>query len=312
MKVNGAILAGGLAALAWLASACGAATPAPQADKSAEIAARGTLVISIDPGYPPQSELRPDAPRMSDTKCAPTEHTLNQFVGFNVDVGAEIARRLGVEACLLTPPWTQVTGGGWGDRWDLNIGSMTITPSRMEVLYFAQPYYTAPAAFFVHRDNTTFARPADLSGKTIGVCVSCTYEFYLDKSLRLPGQEIAFVVDGPLVVGYQTDNEALQDLALGDGAALDAVLTSVPLGQNMIDAGLPLRQLGGPVFTEFLAVAMDRASARDPAGFVRRITEIVQEMHADGTLVALSRQYYGEDLTTAAGEFDIDALQQFP
>ena len=47
---------------------------------------------------------------------------------------------------------------------------MTITPERMVNLYFTQPYYTYPAAFFVHADNTTFTEPADLSGATIGVC----------------------------------------------------------------------------------------------------------------------------------------------
>ena len=42
---------------------------------------------------------------------------------------------------------------------------MTITPERMEKLEFGQPYYTTPAAFFVHKDNTSFTAPANLQAK---------------------------------------------------------------------------------------------------------------------------------------------------
>jgi hypothetical protein len=35
-------------------------------------------------------------------------------------------------------------------------------------------------------------------------------------------------------------------------------------------------------------------------------------MHSDGTMLKLSQQYYGLDLTTAAGEFDVNALNQYP
>jgi len=34
-------------------------------------------------------------------------------------------------------------------------------------------------------------------------------------------------------------------------------------------------------------------------------------MHADGTLLKLSQQYYGLDLTTAAGAFDLAQLKQW-
>jgi hypothetical protein len=35
-------------------------------------------------------------------------------------------------------------------------------------------------------------------------------------------------------------------------------------------------------------------------------------MHKDGTLLKLTQQYYGQDTTTAAAQFDIDALHQLP
>jgi polar amino acid transport system substrate-binding protein len=281
-------------------------------DLLAKIKARGTLVIATDPGYPPQSELKPGATRAANTKCAPTEQTANEFTGFDIDTAVEIARRLGVEPCFVTPPWTQLTAGNWDDRWDISVGSMAITPERMEVLYFTQPYYATPAAAFVHQDNTTFSRPGDLSGKRVGGCTDCTYEAYLQGTLVIPGTEIDFVIKDPVIMGYDVDLPALQDLALGDGVQLDGVLVAQPTGQKAMEDGMPIKQLGEPVFFEYLATAIDKESSQDPVAFVRKVSEIIQQMHSDGTLLKLSQQYYGEDFTTAASQFDIHALGQLP
>jgi polar amino acid transport system substrate-binding protein len=279
-------------------------------DLLAEVQARGKLIVSSDPAYPPQSELVANVDPPAETKCTGDEKPANQFTGFDVDVAAEIAKRLGVEVCFVTPDWTLITAGGWAGRWDLSIGSMTITPERMENLYFTQPYYTTPAAFFVHQDNTTFAQPADLSGKKIGVCTGCTYEAFLDGSLSIPGETIEFVVSDAEVVGYDTDVPALEDLALGDGVRLDAVLTALPTGAGYIADGGPLRQLGEPVYFEYLAGAIDKSSPSDSAAFRDAVSKAIQEAHADGTLKTLSEKYYGTDLASAAAKFDLAALAQ--
>ncbi|HSJ54685.1 MAG TPA: transporter substrate-binding domain-containing protein, partial [Anaerolineae bacterium] len=278
----------------------------------AAILQRGTLVVATEADYAPQSELKRDEPRAADTQCAPNQRTENQFEGFDMDVAREVARRLGVELCLVTPRWTQVVSGNWDDLWDVSIGSMVITPERMQVLYFAQPYTSGAAVLFVHEDNETTLEPGNLSGKRIGVCAGCAYEAYLEHSLVVPNQEIDFAIDDPTIVGYDTDTSALQDLAAGDGVRLDAVLTDPDTGRSAIEGGLPLKQLGNPLYYDFVAAAVDKSSRLDPVPLVQRITEVIQEMHADGTLARLSRQYYGDDWAQYAAEFDIEALEQFP
>uniref|UniRef100_A0A7C1JII4 Transporter substrate-binding domain-containing protein n=1 Tax=Caldilinea aerophila TaxID=133453 RepID=A0A7C1JII4_9CHLR len=290
-----------------------AATPAseePAADLLSIVQQRGKLIVSTDPAYPPQSELVADVAPPADTKCTGDERPANQFSGFDIDVAVAIAEKLGVEACFVTPDWTLITAGGWAGRWDLSIGSMTITPERMRNLYFTQPYYTTPAAFFVHQDNTTFTQPSDLSGKRIGVCTGCTYESYLDGTLSIPGETIEFVVSDAQIVGYDTDVPALEDLALGDGVRLDAVLTAQPTGLTYIQNGGPLKQLGDPVYFEYLAGAIDKSAPNDTAAFREAVTKAIQELHAEGVLLALSEKYYGVDLTTAAAEFDLTKLEQ--
>lgn len=291
---------------------CAPAAPAAPADKLGAILARGTLVVSTDPAYPPQSELNPNGQRPADSKCSADQKTAAELSGFDIDTAVAIAKALGVEACFVTPAWDLITAGSWSDRWDLSVGSMTITPERMKALYFAQPYYTTPAAAFVHQDNTSLSTAADLSGKTVGVCASCTYESYLNGSLQIPGEEIVFAVQGATIKTYDTDSTALEDLALGDGVRLDAVITAQPTGQGFISDGKPLKQLGDPVYFEYLAPAVDKQSSQDPISFVRRVSEIVADLHKSGTLASLSQHYYGSDLTAAAATFDLAGLKQFP
>jgi polar amino acid transport system substrate-binding protein len=292
-------------ATAFLITACGGPTAAPAApDLLSTIQTRGTLVISTDPAYPPQSALKANPQRTSGSKCSSDQKTLGELEGFDIDVASAIAKGLGVEPCFVTPDWTLITGGNWAGRWDISVGSMTITPERAKVLFFAQPYYTTPAALFVNKNNTTYTQASDLGGKKIGVCGGCTYENYLNGSLVIPGETINFAIKNANIKTYDTDSTALEDLSLGDGVRLDAVLTAQPTGLEAIKNGKPLKQLGDPIFFEYLAPAFDRSSSLNALSFIAKVSGVVAGLHKDGTLLKLSQQYYGTDLTSAAAKFD--------
>jgi len=275
-------------------------------DKLTEILESDTLIVAIDPAYPPQSAIMPGATRASDTLCTVEQLTKNEVGGFDVEVAKEIAKRLEIEACFVTPNWLQIVNGNWLGKWDISVGSMAITPERMKILIFTQPYYATPATFFIHSDNKKYSNPIDLSGEKVGTCSGCTYQSYLEGTLVLPGQEIDFKVKDAEIIEYTTEATALQDLALGDGVRLDAVLVASPTGKRAIANELPLKQLGNPVYIEYLAAAVDKN--QDPS-FVDKVTEIIQGMHNDGTLRNLSLQFYGEELTTIAAEFDIAEIK---
>ncbi len=279
-------------------------------DLLADITQRGVLRISTDPAYPPQSELVANVSKPADSKCSGDERAAVELAGFDIDVAVAIAKGLGVEACFVTPDWTLITGGSWAGRWDISVGSMTVTPERMEKLYFAQPYYTTPAAFFVHVDNSSAKAPADLNGKKVGFCTGCTYEVYLDGTLSIPGETIEYLVNESEPTGYETDLLMLQDLALGDGIRLDGGLTALPTGLGAIGDGMPIKQLGEPVFFEYLAPAIDKASLLDAKPLLAKVSEIVQGLHKDGTLKTLAEKHYGSDLASPAAAFDVAGLKQ--
>jgi polar amino acid transport system substrate-binding protein len=252
------------------------------ADLLKKVCDKGVLTVSTDPAYPPQSSLN--------------EQT-GKYEGFDIDVATEIAKRLGVDVGWETPAWDIITAGSWNGRWDTTVGSMTPTNDRQKVLYFTQPYNYTPAVVVVSADNTDVTDlSTDLDGKKIGVCSGCTYEQYLDKKLAITGYTFDFIIDDAQVSGYDTDTTALQDLANG---RLDAVITSVTTAQGYIDAGNPVKIVGDPVFYEPLAVGFDKSSDPSSESLFKAVDQIVADMHADGTLTALSKKWYdGQDLTT--------------
>jgi polar amino acid transport system substrate-binding protein len=250
-------------------------------DLLAEICEKGTLTVSTDPAYPPQSSLN--------------EQT-GDYEGFDIDVATEIAKRLGVDVAWEAPSWDVITAGSWNGRWDTTVGSMTPTNDRQEVLYFTEPYNYTPAVVVVAADNTDVSDlSTDLDGKKIGVCAGCTYEQFLNKELAIEGYEFDFIIDDAEVSGYDTDTTALQDLTNG---RLDAVITSVTTAQGYIDAGNPVQIVGDPVFYEPLSVGFDKSADPSSESLYEAVDEIVAEMHEDGTLTAFSEEWYGLDLTT--------------
>ena len=260
------------------------ATTAGAEDLLAEVCDRGELVVSTDPAYPPQSSLNEES---------------GEYQGFDIDVATEIAERLGVEIAWETPAWEVLTAGSWNGRWDMSVGSMTPTNDRQAVLHFTAPYYYTPAVVVVNADNTTVSDlSTDLDGADVGVCSGCTYEQFLDGSLEIDGFTFDFIIDDAKITGYDTDTTALQDLAVGDGSRLDAVITSLTTAQGDIDAGAPSKIVGEPVFYEPLSVAFDKSSELDPVSLKDAVDAIVAEMHSDGTLTELSKKWYnGADLT---------------
>ena len=110
----------------------------------AEVCEAGVIVVSTDPAYPPQSFLNEET---------------GAYEGFDIDVATEIATRLGVDVEFTDPSFDAVVAGNWGGRWDMSVGSVTVTTERMEVLDFTQAYYFTPAQMAVYDASAADGEP---------------------------------------------------------------------------------------------------------------------------------------------------------
>jgi polar amino acid transport system substrate-binding protein len=257
---------------------------------------RGYILVSTDPNYMPQSGLNTAGTRPSDTKCPAETYTPAEMQGFDVDVAAEVGKRLGVETCFATPDWDSVTAGSWAGRWDISVGSMTIKPPRPDIFHFSTPYYAPTGVIGVPADST-LTSVEDLAGQSVCVATATTYLDWVNGALDLSPSDIyAQAPAGIKVVELPTDQECPQALEAGREDFV-AYVTSKTVVDSNLAAGMAVKQLGGDLFREKDAIAIDKASPLDPTSLVEAVDNTVKEMHADGTLSTLSVKWFGTDLT---------------
>ncbi len=216
----------------------------------------------------------------------------NELEGFDIDVSRAVAKRLGVKIKFVTPGWEIMTAGRWVGRWHMAVGSMTPTKKRAQVLDFPAVYYFTPAGVAVHKDATA-KKISDLNGKKIGVVSTSTYHRYLEKNLQIDaiGTPPFEYQISPGEIRLYGDVNEFDDLSLGEGVRLDAVVQSLPVIKQAIAKGLPVRILGAPLFYEPLAIAIDKGDQE----FADKIASTIADMKSDGTLSKLSLQWHGAD-----------------
>lgn len=220
----------------------------------------------------------------------------NEMDGFDVNVAQEIAKRLGVDIEFVTPEWAVITAGRWNGRWDMSVGSMTPTNDRAKVLSFPAVYYYTPAVLAVHKDSKAQA-VADLNDKKMGASASSTFELYLQHDLTIDAEgapSFTYDIKPASIVSLPNSAAVMDDLRLGDGVRLDGMVDALPAVIEAVKSGYPFRVVGDPLFYEPLAIALDKGDAELDA----KISAIVDEMKADGTLRKLSDKWYGVDYTT--------------
>jgi polar amino acid transport system substrate-binding protein len=225
---------------------------------------RGSVIVANDANYPPQSSI---------------DKATGKMVGFDVDAANKMGELLGLTIDFKNPAWETIPAGLQQSRYDVSIGSMTITPERQKVLAFTDPYYYTSGQVFVKKGGTQITGPSDLDGKTVGVGAATTYYDYLKANTKAD------------VKTYQTDADTFPDLANGN---LDFVMTAGPTGQQAILNGQPFEFSGKPLYYEDLAFALKL----DEPDWLAMLNYAVQTMHSDGSLTAMSKQWYnGMDLT---------------
>lgn len=251
-----------------------------------KIISAGKIRISTDPNYAPFSFL--------DTATG-------KYTGFDTVTAEEVVKRmnqkLGMNLQLewATPNWDLITAGSWGGRWDMSIGSMSVTTARAKVVDFADPYYYDYGVIAIPKDST-ITTIAELDGKNICVGAATTYESWLKGTLEVPGT-VAPPPANANVTSLPTDNECVQ--AYQSGRKFDALVANENSLGNAIKQGIPLKILEvPPPFVVKVSFALDKSGPNTTA-MLALLNEIVGEMHADGTLTGFSNQYLEKDVTQA-------------
>jgi len=245
------------------------------------IAQKGYFQVVDDAAYAPQSYIDKNG----------------NLIGFDVDVANRVSAILGIPAKIKPVQWTAVMAGIPVGRFDVSIGSMTVTKDRLKNMDFSDPYYYTQAQVIVKQGSTMLTSAASLKGKKIGVGTGTTYSQYLDK------------IGGIQVKAYATDTDTFPDLKSG---RLDGVMTADLTAAQGISSGYPFVFSGKPYYWEPLAFAIQKGQT----DWQTLLNYAVKKMHDDGSLSTMAKKWYhGFDPTKppATGTLSFDqAIAQLP
>ncbi|WP_411677417.1 transporter substrate-binding domain-containing protein [Caproicibacter sp.] len=196
-------------------------------------------------------------------------------IGFDVDVGQEIAKRMGVKLNYVTSEWSGLIEGLRNGRYDAILGSMAITDERLQSVNFTTPYYYSGAQLVV-RSDSGFTDPNQLNGKKIAVATGTNFE----QDVKTLGAESAL---------YDDDNSTMLELISGrvDGVITDRLVALE--AKRKMKEGDQLQLLGKVMRVEKMGIAVNQ----NDTSLLNKLNEIVQAMHDDGTLTQISKKWQG-------------------
>jgi polar amino acid transport system substrate-binding protein len=247
-----------LLVLAASAGPCGAETR-PREDALARLRARGTLRWGGD--------MQGGEPYVFQD---PTDGT--RLVGFEVEIAAALARRLGVRAEFVQNDWTTLLASLERGDFDVAMNGLEVTPARRGRIAFTRPYYRFTETLVVRREDVAVRALADLRGARVGT---------LDGSLA---QDILVAEPGVHLVRYEGVEEPYTDLEQG---RLRAVLLDHVIAARY---GLPRATLraAATVGEGTYAIAVRPGDG----GLLRALDGALAGMVADGELRAILERWH--------------------
>ena len=157
---------------------------------------------------------------------------------------------------------------------DMVIATMSITPSRLQIMDFSDPYYIAGQSVLVKK-GSKIKGLRDLNGKKAIIVFGTSSE----SSLRA-------AVPNVRIVGYKTYDEAVRGLKQGKA---DAIVSddTILIGLSLKDGNLVL--LPKRYSREPYAVAFRKG--RESEDLVRVVNGVINESSRNGTLQKLQKNY---------------------
>jgi len=199
----------------------------------------------------------------------------NEVVGIDAEIIALIAEKLGMTAKVEDMEFDSVIPAVQSGKVDVGMAGLTVTDERLEVVNFSSPYATGKQVIIVKEDST-IAGPDDLEGKTIGVQMATTGDYYITWDL----------VDTGLanIERFNKGADAVQALVQGkiDAVVIDNEPAKVFVSQN---EGLKILE------TEYALEDYAIAVAKDNTELLEKIDAALKELIESGEVQKIIDKY---------------------
>jgi polar amino acid transport system substrate-binding protein len=204
-----------------------------------------------------------------------------QIVGYDVDLVAKLAQKLGVKVQNIDTAWSGVIPSLYSRKFDLIWSAMTITTPRKEAVNFSAPYASDQAVILVRKGDTRIKSIQDLDGKILGT--------QLNSAAELQAKEMAtkYGIKYRDLKSYDHFDGAYLDLVNGNiDAATSTKLNDIALFKNKPNTYTEAVDL--PYFN-YVAVA----TRKPDTDLAKVVDDLLVEMTKSGELAALQKKWFG-------------------
>jgi len=230
--------------------------------------ANTTFTVGFDQDFPPMGFVGDDG----------------EFTGFDLDLAAEVAKRLGKEIKYQPIAWDakdmELTSGNIDCIWN-----GFSTQNREDKYTWTKPYMKNDQVFVV-KSGSNIDSIEDLAGKKVEVQADSSAE----AALKADPDMVKTFDSLQTVADYNT---GFMDLDMGgvDAIAMDSVVANYQItkrggnGFTVLDTPLASEEYG-------IGFKLGNESLRD------EVQAKLDEMKADGSLKTISEKWFGKDVTT--------------
>ena len=241
-----------------------------KADETTTAAAenKATFTVGFDQDFPPMGFVGDDG----------------EFTGFDLELAAEVAKRMGKEIKYQPISWDakdmELTSGNIDCIWN----GFSIQ-GREDKYTWSKPYMKNDQVFVVKSDSSIDSIE-DLAGKTVEVQTDSSAEAALKENTELANTfgKLQTVAD------YNT---GFMDLEMGgvDAIAMDSVVANYQITKR---GGNGFTVLDTPLSSEEYGVGFKLGNET----LKNEVQKALEDMKADGTMKTISEKWFGKDVTT--------------
>ncbi len=241
-----------------------------KADETTTAAAenKSTFTVGFDQDFPPMGFVGDDG----------------EFTGFDLELAAEVAKRMGKEIKYQPIAWDakdmELTSGNIDCIWN----GFSIQ-GREDKYTWSKPYMKNDQVFVVKSDSSIDSIE-DLAGKTVEVQTDSSAEAALKENTELANTfgKLQTVAD------YNT---GFMDLEMGgvDAIAMDSVVANYQITKR---GGNGFTVLDTPLSSEEYGIGFKLGNET----LRNEVQKALEDMKADGTMKTISEKWFGKDVTT--------------
>jgi len=241
-----------------------------KADETTTAAAenKSTFTVGFDQDFPPMGFVGDDG----------------EFTGFDLELAAEVAKRMGKEIKYQPIAWDakdmELTSGNIDCIWN----GFSIQ-GREDKYTWSKPYMKNDQVFVVKSDSSIDSIE-DLAGKTVEVQTDSSAEAALKENTELANTfgKLQTVAD------YNT---GFMDLEMGgvDAIAMDSVVANYQITKR---GGNGFTVLDTPLSSEEYGIGFKLGNET----LKNEVQKALEDMKADGTMKTISEKWFGKDVTT--------------